>query len=74
MTNFTDQEIIALYMGIIRVGLTKSVVSASRKIEDELTARGIKVQHTPRPKEKYQKKRVYDYHFIQGTETIAIHY
>ncbi len=73
MTHFTDLELIALYMGIIRVSLSKSTVSASTKIEEELKARGIKIDHKARPKEKY-KKKVYDYHFIKDTETIAIHY
>jgi hypothetical protein len=74
MTNFTDQEIIALYMGIIRVNLSKPVVSASKKIEAELKARGIEIDHRKRPTEKYQRKKIYYYHFIKGTETIAIYY
>jgi hypothetical protein len=72
MTNFTDQEIIALFMGIIKVSLSPSVNSASTKIREELTARGIQVEYKHRPREKYQKTKIGEYHFTQGTETIAV--
>jgi hypothetical protein len=72
MTNFTDQEIIALYMGIIKVSLSPSVNSASDKIRAELANRGIDVEYRHRPKAKYQKRAIGEYHFIRGIETIAV--
>lgn len=72
MTNFTDQEIIALFMGIVKVSLSPSVNSASDKIRAELANRGIDVEYRHRPKAKYQKRAIGEYHFTKGTETIAV--
>jgi len=72
MTNFTDQEIIALFMGIVKVSLSPSVNSASDKIRAELASRGIQVEYKHRPKAKYQKRAIGEYHFTQDAETISI--
>jgi hypothetical protein len=72
MNTFTDQELIMLHRGIKQVDISQACLSAHDKIAAELKARGIKVDSKVRPKAKYQKKSVYDYHYTRGTETLAI--
>jgi hypothetical protein len=72
MNAFTDQELIALHRGIKQVDISQACLSAHDKIEAELKSRGIKRESKARPKAKYQKKTVYDYHYTRGEEILAI--
>ena len=74
MNTFTDHELIALHRGIRRVDISQACLSACNKVEAELRARGIEMERKARPRAKYQKKKVFDYHYTKGDETLAIVY
>ena len=65
MTDFTDQELMALHQGIVKVDLSHDVISAADKVQAELEARGYEIKYAELTYPG-RRKKYHEYQYIKA--------
>jgi len=64
MNELTDNELIALHKGIVKVNIgVKGCLEVSRKLVTELNARGYEIEYKQLPKRPYDRKKYYEWQY-----------